>query len=139
MAFSCASRLVKPADRPRERCHYGEGCTSPWKQKQRQLLVPDLCWLQRCTFSGFDTVVCVRLRAALQPRRGKRRQMRPFTDVATDAARATKTQACSSEHIYFATAVFGFKTFTFVLITLIAHRQLWRHGISSLGLPSHFS
>ena len=51
----------------------------------------------------------------------------------------TEIPECSSESVYFVTAVFVFKTFTFVLIKLSAARQLWHHGILSLGLPSRFS
>lgn len=88
---------------------------------------------------GFNAIVCVRLGAALQRQHGKRRQIRPFTNIPTDAAQLTKTPACSAEYLYFVPAVFVFKTFTFVLITLSAQHQLWHHGILSLGLPSNFS
>lgn len=45
-------------------------------------------------------IVCVRLGAALQRQHGKRRQIRPFTNIPTDAAQLTKTPACSAEYLY---------------------------------------
>lgn len=49
---------------------------------------------------GFSAIVCVRLGAALQRQHGKRRQIRPFTNIPTDAAQLTKTPACSAEYLY---------------------------------------
>lgn len=93
-------------------------------------MAPDLFWLLYYTLSG-STLLPVW--DAAYRTRGLRRRISLI-----DAAQVTEIPARSSDYIYFVTAVFVLETFAFVLIRLSGRRQLWRHGILSLGLLSNF-
>lgn len=136
MGFSCESRLVKPADRPKEKYHCSDDAHHHGNKSNGDLS----CWIcvGFCVTPSWVQHRCLCATTCCSAA-ANRRQIRPFTSVPTDAAQVTKIPACCSENIYFVAAVFVFKTFTFVLITLSAQHQLWHHGILSLSLPSHFS